>query len=197
MSGAWEQHYGGWESGRRFTSHEVFVNVYDLADIGMCVDMAETLSSLNKRLLGTWEVGLFHAGVEIAGVEYSYGYCEKGTGVFTNEPLEAYGATHRSRVPMGRCGMDARQIERRLARLVMAWQGHTYALLTRNCCHFCDELTRSLGLGPIPAWVNGLARSVVGMTDFPAVKALVTRAEKEHPAFRARPRAGSCRSDLP
>jgi hypothetical protein len=188
--------YGGWESkfarsaspeprGRAFAGPCVYVNVYDITDIGMCVDMAETMISLNKRLLGAWDGGIFHAGVELAGVEYSYGYCDRGTGVFTNDPLDAYGASHRSRVPMGRCGLDARAIERRLARLVALWQGNTYALLTRNCCHFCDALCAELGVGPIPAWVNGLARSVHGFTDFPAVKALVARAEHEHPALRA------------
>ncbi|KAH8059487.1 deSI-like protein [Aureococcus anophagefferens] len=161
--------YGGWESkfarsaspeprGRAFAGPCVYVNVYDITDIGMCVDMAETMISLNKRLLGAWDGGIFHAGVELAGVEYSYGYCDRGTGVFTNDPLDAYGASHRSRVPMGRCGLDARAIERRLARLVALWQGNTYALLTRNCCHFCDALCAELGVGPIPAWVNGLAR---------------------------------------
>ena len=77
---------------------EVYLNVYDLAHVGMCLDLSETLKSrrprgdgsrpsrpsrargsletsrragLNKRLMGTWEVGLFHAGVEICGVEYS------------------------------------------------------------------------------------------------------------------------------
>ena len=33
-------------------------------------------------------------------------------------------------------------------------------------CHFCDALCRSLGVGPIPAWVNGLAASVRGATEF-------------------------------
>ncbi|KAH8055928.1 PPPDE putative peptidase domain-containing protein [Aureococcus anophagefferens] len=151
--------YGGWESkfarsaspeprGRAFAGPCVYVNVYDITDIGI------------------------------------YGYCDRD-GRLHERPLDAYGASHRSRVPMGRCGLDARAIERRLARLVALWQGNTYALLTRNCCHFCDALCAELGVGPIPAWVNGLARSVHGFTDFPAVKALVARAEHEHPALRA------------
>ena len=67
---------------------------------------------------------------------------------------------------MGRAPSDARIIERRLARLVATWPGDAYALLQRNCCHFCDALCRSLGVGPIPAWVNGLAASVRGATEF-------------------------------
>jgi hypothetical protein len=114
----------------------------------------------------SWDVGLFHAGVEVAGVEYSYGFCEEGTGVFACEPRDACGAKFRQAIPMGRAPADARVIERRLARLVATWPGDAYALLQRNCCHFCDALCRSLGVGPIPSWVNGLAASVRGATEF-------------------------------
>ena len=75
--------------------------------------------------------------------------------------MDVWRSTCRPRAPS-----DARIIERRLARLVATWPGEAYALLQRNCCHFCDALCRSLGVGPIPAWVNGLAASVRGATEF-------------------------------
>ena len=153
---------------RRGAGPTVYLNVYDLSNVGGA-DLTDTLASLNSTLMRSWDVGLFHAGVEVAGVEYSYGYCEEGTGVFACEPRDACGANFRQAIPMGRAPADARIIERRLARLVATWPGDTYTLLARNCCHFCDALCRSLGVGPIPAWVNGLAASVKGATEFPAL----------------------------
>ena len=150
---------------RRGAGPTVYLNVYDLSNVGG-TDLTGTLASLNRTLMRSWDVGLFHAGVEVAGVEYSYGYCEEGTGVFACEPRDACGAKFRQAIPMGRAPSDARIIERRLARLVATWPGDAYALLQRNCCHFCDALCRSLGVGPIPAWVNGLAASVRGATEF-------------------------------
>jgi hypothetical protein len=153
---------------RRGAGPTVYLNVYDLSNVGG-TDLTGTLASLNRTLMRSWDVGLFHAGVEVAGVEYSYGYCEEGTGVFACEPRDACGAKFRQAIPMGRAPSDARIIERRLARLVATWPGDAYALLQRNCCHFCDALCRSLGVGPIPAWVNGLAASVRGATEFTSV----------------------------
>ena len=150
---------------RRGAGPTVYLNVYDLTNVGG-TDLTGTLASLNRTLMRSWDVGLFHAGVEVAGVEYSYGFCEEGTGVFACEPRDACGAKFRQAIPMGRAPADARVIERRLARLVATWPGEAYALLQRNCCHFCDALCRSLGVGPIPAWVNGLAASVRGATEF-------------------------------
>ena len=152
--------------------------------------MSDTLTSLNKRLLAAWQMGIFHAGVEINGVEYSYGYCDRGSGVFTYAPRDAHAAKHRTRIAMGRALIDGRAIERRLGRLVICWSGASYALLTRNCCHFADAFCVAIGVGSIPTWVNGLAKTVLGFTDFPAIRALVARAEREHPAFRARHGAG-------
>ena len=150
---------------RRGAGPTVYLNVYDLTNVGG-TDLTGTLASLNRTLMRSWDVGLFHAGVEVAGVEYSYGFCEEGTGVFACEPRDACGAKFRQAIPMGRAPADARVIERRLARLFATWPGDAYALLQRNCCHFCDALCRSLGVGPIPAWVNGLAASVRGATEF-------------------------------
>lgn len=37
------------------------------------------------------------------------------------------------------------------------WQGNTYDLLARNCCHFCETFAAELGVGPIPGWLNRFA----------------------------------------
>lgn len=37
------------------------------------------------------------------------------------------------------------------------WQGFAYNVLTKNCHHFSQALCERLGVGPLPAWLNGLA----------------------------------------
>ncbi|KAJ1460756.1 PPPDE putative peptidase domain-containing protein [Pelagophyceae sp. CCMP2097] len=162
---------------------EITVNVYDIADVGLGFDLGGMLASLNLYTLSAWEVGIFHAGVEIDGVEYSYGFCERGTGVFTCEPRRAYGAKFRKAIKLGRARRDYRSIERRITRLVRLWHGHTYALLTRNCCHFCDELTQGLGVGALPEWINGMAASLSKYGDWGLGPGLDDR--KTQGAFRA------------
>ena len=39
------------------------------------------------------------------------------------------------------------------------WPMNSYDLLRRNCCHFCDELSCLLGVGPLPDWVLSLGYS--------------------------------------
>lgn len=169
----------------------VRLNVYDLADIGMCVDLSDALSSLNKHTMGLWEVGIFHAGVEIGGVEYSFGYCEYGTGVYACEPRQAAGARYRTSIKMGRARCSAKMVEARLTSLAANWSGSSYSLLHRNCCHFCDTLCFALGVGRVPPWVNGLAENLSRLSPFaPLPQTLIEARAKEHAAFR-RPQASS------
>mmetsp|Transcript_23318 Transcript_23318/g.73036 ORF Transcript_23318/g.73036 Transcript_23318/m.73036 type:complete len:399 (+) Transcript_23318:37-1233(+) len=181
-SGKKQQDY--WEPGVPL-GPAVRLNVYDLADIGMCVDLSEALASLNKHTMGLWEVGIFHAGVEISGVEYSFGYCEYGTGVYACEPRQAGGARFRTSIKMGRARYTARMVEARLSALAATWSGSSYSLVHRNCCHFCDTLCFSLGVGRVPAWVNGLAENVSKLSPWAPLPQTVLEARaRGHAAFR-------------
>lgn len=56
-------------------------------------------------------------------------------------------------------------IIRRLRRI---WEGRSYELLTRNCCHFCEDLAERLGSDRVPAWLNRFAsgaESAIVFTD--------------------------------
>lgn len=61
-------------------SHEIILNVYDLTPS----------SSLSKTFLGILGVGFYHSGIEINGVEYTYGgnFTHNGTGMYTQAPLQ-------------------------------------------------------------------------------------------------------------
>ncbi len=60
------------------------------------------------------------------------------------------------------------QVKSVLLRLRGEWQGVTYDLLQRNCCHFCEALVAELGVGPLPGWLNRLAANADATIAFTA-----------------------------
>lgn len=101
--------------------------------------------------------GAFHAGVEICGEEWSYGYTEEGTGVFCVPPRGSENHTYRQSLEMGETDMQPEDVQALIERLRETWIGRDYDLLRHNCCHFSDELCKELGVGPVPVWVTNLA----------------------------------------
>eukprot|EP00633_Aureoumbra_lagunensis_P000897 CAMPEP_0197289084 /NCGR_PEP_ID=MMETSP0890-20130614/6285_1 /TAXON_ID=44058 ORGANISM="Aureoumbra lagunensis, Strain CCMP1510" /NCGR_SAMPLE_ID=MMETSP0890 /ASSEMBLY_ACC=CAM_ASM_000533 /LENGTH=367 /DNA_ID=CAMNT_0042760247 /DNA_START=38 /DNA_END=1141 /DNA_ORIENTATION=+ len=167
----------------------VVVNVYDLADIGVCMDLSSVLLSLNEQTMSLWDMGIFHSGIVINGVEYSFGYCENGTGVYCCEPKSACGAVFRRSIPMGNAKYPSRFVDIQLVRMAEKWQGSSYSLLTKNCNHFCEQVCLTLGVPePFPAWINGLAVSIANMS--PWTSQPLVNAAKDHMAFR-RPISGT------
>ncbi|KAF6262302.1 hypothetical protein COO60DRAFT_1699417 [Scenedesmus sp. NREL 46B-D3] len=53
--------------------------------------------------------------------------------------------------------MGSTNVRAIMQQLRAAWPGHSYDLLTRNCCHFCEQLAGQLGVGPVPGWLNRFA----------------------------------------
>jgi hypothetical protein len=76
----------------RNTSTEVILNVYDLAQ-----------SSFQTSLLKSGGIGFYHSGIEIDGIEYSYGgnFEHSGTGVFSQEPLVVEGVVYKESFLLG------------------------------------------------------------------------------------------------
>ena len=122
----------------------------------MSVNVGENLISLNDSTLSL-NFGVFHAGVEIDGVEYSFGWCEDGTGVYSCTPKDSPGYHFRTTVEMGDCVLTRAQINQLLSRMVKEWTGPSYSTLGRNCCTFSNELCVGLRVGEIPPWINNLA----------------------------------------
>mmetsp|Transcript_65287 Transcript_65287/g.156034 ORF Transcript_65287/g.156034 Transcript_65287/m.156034 type:complete len:585 (-) Transcript_65287:5-1759(-) len=106
------------------------------------------------RAIGT---GAFHAGVEVYGNEWSYGFNPGGTGVFCTPPRGCVEHQFREAVPMGHVRLSAEEVQQLIDELAQAWHGEHYDLLRRNCCHFSDTLCWRLGVGRIPDWVTNLA----------------------------------------
>lgn len=133
----------------------VILHIYDMGD-------DEVARSVNEvfRPVG---LGAFHGAVEVYGREWSFGHTEEGSGVFSCEPQGCPEHTYRESIPMGETLLSRREVRDLLKQL--EWPGLEYDLLRQNCCHWCDEFCKRLGVGPIPAWVNQLAGEVASLDD--------------------------------
>lgn len=132
----------------------VTLHVYDLVD----ADHPGAVPALNTALWLTG-IGLFHTGVVVNDVEYTYaGHWEQGvTGVVEGVPRAAPGAVFRTAIPYGRVERGTVDVEEVLDEVADAYEGAAYNLLTRNCNVFCDDLLRRLTGRGSPGWVNRLA----------------------------------------
>mmetsp|Transcript_52307 Transcript_52307/g.132889 ORF Transcript_52307/g.132889 Transcript_52307/m.132889 type:complete len:466 (-) Transcript_52307:133-1530(-) len=135
----------------------VTLHIYDVGTSG-------SISTLNWMLspLGT---GAFHCGVEVFGKEWSFrGRTVPGSGVFVIRPKTA-SASYRESVVMGSTLMTEEEIEQLIQVLMRQWIGVGYDILKRNCCTFCNELCKCLGVGNIPEWVTHLANTGSALED--------------------------------
>jgi len=120
---------------------EVRISVYNLNGIGF--------------------LGAHHSACVIGGKEYTFGGCDRGTGVFYIQPESATQYTFRERIIMGRTTKAKAEIDRITAELAHSqkWQGQSYDLYSNNCNHFAAQMChRLIGQRP-PAWINKLAQS--------------------------------------
>ena len=66
---------------------------------------------------------------------------------------------YRETIKLRMTDLSRDQSKKTLDDLQKIWQGRTYNILHRNCCHFVHEFCDRLGTGDaVPAWLNRLAR---------------------------------------
>ena len=125
--------------------------------------------------------GVFHTGVEIDGVEYSYGRVERQhdanmrvvnahvSGVWTQRPKvlppSFQGAQHKETVTAGVVTMTPIALRSLIARVAHEWRGTDYDAMRHNCNHFSAALCCELGVDPPPEYVNRLANAGAGVAD--------------------------------
>merc|ERR1712194_272051 len=90
-------------------------------------------------------------------MEWSFGYCETGPGVYRCHPRANASHEYRESVPMGGTMLSEQQVHDLLDDLRKEWIGSTYNLLQKNCCHFSHTFCQGLGAGPTPTWIMHLA----------------------------------------
>lgn len=140
----------------------VRVHIYD-------VSQEEGIQRLNRVLAHKKSPlkfgGVFHAGVEVNGLEWSYGYSPDETrpGICCVEPRAHPQHHFRQTVQLRNTLLSPETIADIISELIEEYPGPDYNLLRRNCCHFADEFCQRLGVGGIPRWVHRLARIAAGI----------------------------------
>jgi len=135
----------------------VFLHIYD-------VSQEEGVQKVNRWLASKNSMfkfgGIFHAGVEVNGLEWSYGMTmnETMSGISCVEPRTHPAHNYRQTVKLRSTKLSGEEIAELLSQLIEEYPGDDYDLLRRNCCHFADDFSRRLGAGRIPGWIHRLAR---------------------------------------
>jgi len=157
---AWRQNSPR-EEAKRPSSPEngmpVLVHIYD-------VSHEDNVHKLNKVLAHKRSPfkfgGIFHAGVEVNGLEWSFGMslAESVPGISCSVPREHSEHRYRQTVKLRRTKLSPEEVAELISQLIEEYPGDDYDLLRRNCCHFADDFAKRLGAGHLPGWVYRLAR---------------------------------------
>ncbi|CAK8573465.1 unnamed protein product [Lathyrus sativus] len=136
---------------------KVTLHVYDLTSGSEKTN--STVVHINKIFKnGIGLGGIFHSAVQVYGdEEWSFGFCEEGTGVFSSPSGKNTAFTYRKSLVLGKTNYNIFKVNQILRELSREWPGNSYDLFSKNCNHFCDEFCRRLGVPKPPGWVNRFA----------------------------------------
>ncbi|KAL6132062.1 PREDICTED: deSI-like protein At4g17486 [Fragaria vesca subsp. vesca] len=139
---------------------EVVLHIYDVTNSGS-EKTNSTIMQINKIFKdGIGLGGIFHSAVQVYGEdEWSFGFCEQGSGVFSCPSGKNPMYTYRESIVLGTTDCSIFKVNQILRELSREWPGYTYDLLSKNCNHFCDELCERLGVPKLPGWVNRFAHA--------------------------------------
>lgn len=135
------------------TLNEVWLHVYDLNPL---------TRRLNELVLQDANLGAFHCGVEVLGVEWSFqgfhgAWSDPSiSGVVWNEPRLHPTFPYRESVSLGHTPLGREAISDVLGRLRREWSANSYHLVSHNCLGFAEEFAVALeAVEFLPAWVRG------------------------------------------
>ncbi|KAF5743509.1 hypothetical protein HS088_TW08G00093 [Tripterygium wilfordii] len=139
---------------------EVILHIYDVTNSGSD-KTNNTIMQINKIFKdGIGLGGIFHSAVQVYGDdEWSFGFCEQGTGVFSCPSEKNPMYTYREKIVLGKTSFSIFKVNQILRELSREWPGCSYDLLSKNCNHFCDEFCEKLGVPKLPGWVNRFANA--------------------------------------
>ncbi|PSS04387.1 DeSI-like protein [Actinidia chinensis var. chinensis] len=158
---------------------EVILNIYDVTNSDSD-KTNNTIVQINKIFKdGIGIGGIFHSAVQVYGdEEWSFGYCEHGTGVFSCPSGKNPMYTYRECIVLGKTNFSIFKINQILRELSREWPGCSYDLLSKNCNHFCDEFCERLGVPKLPGWVNRFAHAGDAAVEIAGTTALRFRQAK-------------------
>lgn len=136
------------------------LHVYDVTNSGSD-NTNNTIVQINKIFKdGIGLGGIFHSAVQVYGEdEWSFGFCEQGSGVFSCPAKKNPMYTYRECIVLGKTSLSKSKVNQTLRELSREWPGNSYDLLSKNCNHFCNEFCESLGVPKLPGWVNRFANA--------------------------------------
>lgn len=142
----------------------VVLHVYDVSRDPRVQHVNQVLAHENGPVkLG----GIFHSGIEIDGLEWSFGRGRAGTtGVRCDKPRACSQHNYRQTVILGSTDCSPEKVAQIIGDLVEEYQSDSYELLRRNCCHFTQDFSRRLGLSDFPQWVIRLANVAARLDSF-------------------------------
>eukprot|EP00932_Pfiesteria_piscicida_P000360 SRR837773.10350.p1 GENE.SRR837773.10350~~SRR837773.10350.p1 ORF type:complete len:175 (+),score=11.87 SRR837773.10350:72-527(+) len=125
-----------------------------------------------NQLLKPVGAGLFHCGVEIYGLEWSYGCGRLGipewhpvygdtpesSGVYKYMPRDCDDHYFVESFDLGRTDRLQGVVLRHLRAMRHEWLADEYDVLDHNCCHFAVELCWRLGAAQLPEKILRLPR---------------------------------------
>jgi len=136
----------------------VWLHVYDLTD-------GFHLPILNSALRAAG-AGLFHAGVEVHGNEFSFGMTRHcGTGIYVCEPKSNTGHSYRESILLGYTSTSRKELRKLTKEMKKEWMGPSYRLISKNCIHFSSAFSQRLGVAEVPRWVFGMATLAKELVD--------------------------------
>lgn len=135
------------KSQRQPTTTPVVLNVYDLHP--------------SNNSFYSYGIGAFHSGLDVDGREYCYGgappdVAGEMTGVHHITPRSAPEGPYRTSIQM-ETRLTRNEIQSIIAELSNDFKARDYNVISKNCNHFTDALSRRLCGRGIPSWVNRLA----------------------------------------
>ncbi|CAE7398774.1 DESI2 [Symbiodinium sp. KB8] len=160
------------------------------AEVALSIYELHGTSALNLLTRAADMGGAYHVGVEVYWLEWSFGWCEEGSGVYMVFPGQSTLGTFRERVPLGRTPLSPDEVFRVLDKMRQELPGSNYDLLRCNCAHFSVSFVKRLRVSEAPSWVNSLANvgehlvGQLGMAGAQAAAAAATPAESDRVAPR-------------
>lgn len=135
-------------------SAEVLLHIYE---------MGELSPGVQKMLTTVLGKSAFHVGLEIYGVEWSFGQrtSPRMSGI-TSSRFPKKNPCHRYKetLSLGRTSMSPKQVHSLLLDMDCIWMAAEYHPLRRNCVNFAEELCHRLGVQQPPVYLGALSRGL-------------------------------------
>eukprot|EP00930_Biecheleria_cincta_P002585 TRINITY_DN103593_c0_g1_i1.p1 TRINITY_DN103593_c0_g1~~TRINITY_DN103593_c0_g1_i1.p1 ORF type:complete len:286 (-),score=35.59 TRINITY_DN103593_c0_g1_i1:155-1012(-) len=118
---------------------------------------------LNRMALKNAEIGIYHAGVEVYGEEWSFQYFQDTwndssiSGLVRCHPKHMSGYEYQESVNLGPTSLAIEEVDSLLLDMSEDWPANSYHLTRRNCLTFANQLsTRLKPQKEFPPWILGI-----------------------------------------